>query len=155
MSDKRLLVVYHSQTGGTRQMLDAVLRGAADPDCGQPTLVLRAALQASAEDVREAHGILLGTPENFGYMSGALKDFFDRIYYPCLEHTRGLPFAMFIRGGNDGTGALGSIRRIVTGLGWREVAPPVVFAGALDETRLGECEQLGQTLAAGLTAGIF
>ena len=155
MSDKRLLVVYHSQTGGTRQMLDAVLRGAADPDCGQPALVLREALQASVEDVRAAHGILLGTPENFGYMSGALKDFFDRIYYPCLEHTRGLPFALFIRGGNDGSGAVSSVRRIVTGLGWREVAPPVIFAGAVDEARLGECEQLGQTLAAGLSAGIF
>ena len=115
MSTKRLLVVYHSQTGTTRRMLEAVLTGARDPDCGDIEVVVREALQTSAEDVLAAQGLILGTPENFGYMSGGLKDFFDRIYYPCLEHTRGLPYGLFIRGGNDGTGARSAIERIVTG----------------------------------------
>jgi NAD(P)H-dependent FMN reductase len=136
-------------------MLDAVLAGARDPACGGPSVVVREALQASAEDVLAAQGLILGTPENFGYMSGGLKDFFDRIYYPCLEHTRGLPYGLFIRGGNDGSGALGAIERIVTGLGWRSVAPPVILAGQFEDARLDDCVLLGQTLAAGLGAGVF
>jgi multimeric flavodoxin WrbA len=155
MSTKRLLVVYHSQTGTTRRMLEAVLTGARDPDCGDIDVVVREALQTSAEDVLAAQGLILGTPENFGYMSGGLKDFFDRIYYPCLEHTRGLPYGLFIRGGNDGTGARSAIERIVTGLGWRSVAAPVILAGDLRDAQLADCVLLGQTLAAGLGAGVF
>lgn len=152
---KRLLVVYHSRTGHTADMLEAVLRGARDPMLAGVECVVRDALAASPEDVRAAHGVLLGTPENFGYMSGALKMFFERIYHPCLEHTQGLPYGLFIRAGNDGRGALASIERIVTGLRWRQVVPPVIIAGEFDATRLGECEELGQTLAAGLEAGVF
>jgi len=117
--------------------------------------VVREALQTSAEDVLAAQGLILGTPENFGYMSGGLKDFFDRIYYPCLEHTRGLPYGLFIRGGNDGTGARSAIERIVTGLGWRSVAAPVILAGDLKDAQLADCVLLGQTLAARLGAGVF
>jgi len=110
MERKRLLIVYHSQSGSTRRMLDAVLRGAGDTAVEGVDCVVREALAATAEDVLAAQGILLGTPENFGYMSGALKVFFERIYYPCLEHTQGLPYGLFIRAGNDGRGALAEHR---------------------------------------------
>ena len=88
-------------------------------------------------------------------MSGALKDFFDRIYYPCLDKTEGLPFGVFIRAGNDGTGALASIERIVTGLRWRRVHDPVIAVGDFKLDHLVQCEALGMTLAAGLEAGVF
>ena len=155
MERKRLLVVYHSQTGSTRRMLDAVLRGAGDPAVEGVDCVVREALEATVDDVRAAQGILLGTPENFGYMSGALKVFFERIYHPCLERTQGLPYALFVRAGNDGRGALSSIERIVTGLRWRRVAAPVILAGEFDPARLADCEELGLTMAAGLEAGVF
>ena len=152
---KRLLIVWHSQGGGTRRMLDAVLAGAREAVGAAVELCVRPALEATPEDVLAADGMLLGTPENFGYMSGALKYFFDRCYYPCLEHTQGRPYGVFIRAGNDGSGALSSLRRIVTGLRWREVAAPVVLAGELDDTGLAACAELGATLAAGLDAGVF
>ena len=100
-------------------------------------------------------GILLGTPENFGYMSGAMKYFFDHIYYPCLEHTQGLPYGVFIRAGNDGRGALMSVERIVAGLRWKLVCEPVIAAGELSPWHFEACESLGTTLAAGLEAGVF
>ena len=152
---KRLLIVYHSATGNTQRLLDAVADGARDPDISGIEVCVRAALAASADEVRGAAGILLGTPENFGYMSGALKDFFDRIYYPCLEHTQGLPYGVFIRAGNDGRGAQAAIERITTGLRWRAIALPMIVKGELTEARLTDAALLGQTMAAGLEAGIF
>jgi multimeric flavodoxin WrbA len=136
-------------------MLDAVIAGACDPSVSGIEVCVRAALAASADEVRGAAGILLGTPENFGYMSGALKDFFDRIYYPCLDHTQGLPCGLFIRAGNDGQGARTAIERLITGLRWRAIAPPVILNGELTATGLAECALLGQTLAVGLEAGVF
>lgn len=155
MAPKRLLIVYHSQSGTTARMLEAVLRGARAEDVSGVEVVVREALAATPEDVLAAQGILLGTPENFGYMSGALKVFFERIYHPCLERTQGLPYGLFIRAGNDGRGALASIERIVTGLRWRRVAEPVIVAGDFAPARLADCEELGLTLAAGLEAGVF
>ncbi len=152
---KRLLIVYHSATGGTQRMLDAVVAGARDPEIRGIEVCVRAALAASAEEVMGAAGILLGTPENFGYMSGALKDFFDRIYYPCLEHTEGLSYGLFIRAGNDGRGAQTAIERLTTGLRWRAVIPPLIAQGELTAAHLAACGELGQTLAAGLEAGMF
>ena len=89
--------------------------------------------RADAEDLLWADGVIFGTPENFGYMSGALKDFFDRTFYPCEGKTEGLPIAIFIGCGNDGTGALNAIRRITPGYRFREVAEPVIVRGELDE----------------------
>lgn len=152
---KRLLIVYHTQSGTTARMLHAVLRGARDPAIGGVEVAVRPALEAGAEDVLRAQAVLLGTPENFGYMSGALKYFFDRIYYPCLDRCPGLPYGLFIRAGNDGRGAQAAIERIVTGLRWRQVVPPVIAAGALGPEHLAACGELGQTLAAGLEAGVF
>lgn len=155
MTRKTLLVVSHSRTGATARMLDAVLRGARDPEVGGVDVVVRDAFAAGPEDVLAAQGIVLGTPERFGYMSGAMKDFLERIYHPCLDHTQGLPCALFVRAGNDGRGAIASMERILTGLRWRQVLPPVLLVGEGDEARLADCVQLGQTFAAGLEAGIF
>jgi multimeric flavodoxin WrbA len=136
-------------------MTDAVVRGARHPDIDNVELRVQPALDADAEDLLWSDGFILGTPENFGYMSGAMKYFLDRVYYKCLDQVDGLPFALFVRAGNDGTGAISSIRRILTGLSVKEVQVPVLIAGEFDETRLGECEELGMTMAAGLEAGIF
>lgn len=152
---KRLLVVYHSQTGNTERMLEAVLRGATDPAITHIEVVTKSALLATPEDVLAAQAILLGTPENFGYMSGAMKYFFDHVYYPCLEHTPGRPYGLFIRAGNDGRGALMSIQRIVAGLRWKLVCEPVIAAGEMLPWHFEACETLGTTMAAGLEAGVF
>ena len=152
---KHLLVVYHSQSGSTSRMADAVIRGASHPDIESVEVRVRDALDASPDDVLWADAYIFGTPENFGYMSGALKYFFDRIYYPCLEQLGGRPYALFVRAGNDGSGAISSIKRIATGLAIKEVQDPILIAGEFDEARLDECEELGMAMAAGLEAGIF
>ena len=152
---KRLLIVYHSQSGTTSRMAHAVVRGARHPDVDGVEVRAKAALEADADDLLWADAFILGTPENFGYMSGAMKYFLDRAYYPCEKKVRGKPWAMFVRAGNDGSGAIGSIRRILKGLAVREVQKPVLIAGEFDEARLADCEELGMTMAAGLEAGIF
>ncbi len=136
-------------------MAEAVIRGARSPDLYDVDVRVRTALDASAEDLLWADGFILGTPENFGYMSGAMKYFLDRVYYECIDKLNGRPYALFIRAGNDGTGALTSLRRILTGLAVREVQEPVLIVGDFDESRLADCEQLGLTMAAGLDAGVF
>ncbi|HKL63918.1 MAG TPA: NAD(P)H-dependent oxidoreductase, partial [Woeseiaceae bacterium] len=132
-----------------------VIRGARHEDVEGVTVRVRSALEADADDVLWSDALILGTPENFGYMSGALKYFLDRVYYPCLDKVEGKPWALFVRAGNDGTGAVTSVRRIVAGLALKEVQPPLVVAGEFDEARLAECEELGMTVAAGLEAGVF
>ncbi len=137
-------------------MADAVIAGAGDDAIAGVEVIVKTALEADAADVLAADGILLGTPENFGYMSGALKYFFDRVYYPCLEETQGLPWGLFIRAGNDGLGAKTSIQRIVTGLKWRSIGEPLIVAGeAVTDADIDACTELGMTLAAGLEAGIY
>ena len=155
MSEKRLLIVSHSQSGTTARMADAVVRGASSPDVDGVELRIRTALEADVDDLLWADGFILGTPENFGYMSGAMKYFLDRVFYPCENKISGKPWAMFVRAGNDGTGAISSVRRILKGLAVREVQDPVLFAGEFDESRLAECEELGLLMAAGLEAEIF
>ncbi len=136
-------------------MAEAVIRGAEDPSVDGVEVRVRSPLEADADDLLWADAFILGTPENFGYMSGAMKYFLDRVFYPCEGKLNGRPWAMFVRAGNDGSGAIASIRRILTGLAVREVQEPVLIAGDFDEGRLGECEELGLTMAAGLEAGIF
>ncbi|MDJ0748287.1 MAG: flavodoxin family protein [Woeseiaceae bacterium] len=155
MSKKHLLIVFHSQSGTTERMADAVIRGARHPEIEGVEVRTRAALEADAEDLLWCDGFILGTPENFGYMSGAMKYFLDRVFYPCENSVNGKPWAMFVRAGNDGSGAISSIRRILTGLAVKEVQEPVLIAGDFDEARLAECEELGLTMAAGLEAGVF
>ena len=155
MPDKKLLIVYHSQSGSTARMAEAVIGGASHGDITGVELRIRDALEATAEDLLWADGIILGTPENFGYMSGAMKYFLDRVYYPCLDQVGGRPYALFIRAGNDGAGAINSLQKILSGLALKQVQEPVLIAGDFDESRLVECEELGMTMAAGLESGVF
>lgn len=136
-------------------MTEALVRGASHADITGIELKRTRPLESGADDVLWADGIILGTTENFGYMSGAMKDFFDRIYYPCLERTESLPYGLFIRAGNDGMGARSSIERIVAGLRWKQVQEPVICRGTWQDDFLDNCEELGLTVAAGLEAGIF
>ena len=152
---KHLLIVYHTQSGTTSRMAEAVIRGARDPAIDGVEVRVRSALDADADDLLWADGFILGTPEIFGYMSSAMKYFLDRTFYACENRVNGRPFALFVRAGNDGTGAINSMRRILTGLAVKEVQEPILFAGEFDESRLVECEELGLTMAAGLEAGIF
>ena len=152
---RRLLVVAHSPSENTRRLSEAVLRGARSPEIAGVETVLRPPLEAVPEDVLAAQAIILGTTENLGYMSGALKDLFDRIYYPCLERKQGLPYMLYIRAGMDGTGTSRAVERITTGLRWRAVQPHLICRGGFREEFVGQCEELGTLMAAGLEAGIF
>jgi len=152
---RHLLIVYHSQTGRTEALAQAALDGACDPEVEGVETRLKRAGSADADDLLWAHGILLGTPENFGYMSGGLKDFFDRTFYPVEGRIQPLPYAAFISAGNDGSGALRAIRRIVGGYPFVEVQPPVVVIGEITEEALARTRTLGLTLAAGLDAGVY
>ena len=148
-----LLIVYHSQTGHTRAMARAAACGArrvADVETR-----LKTALRTGLDDLLWAHGLLLGTPENFGYMSGAMKNFLDRTYYPAQGKISGLPYAVFISAGNDGTGALASIERIARGYPLKPVCDPIVARGELTAEVLRQCEELGETMASGVAWGIF
>lgn len=149
----RLLVVSHSKTGGTARMLEAVLEGAHNEEIDGVEVVSLDALDAGPDDVRAADAVILGTPENFGYMSGALKHFFDSVYHEVIDDTRGLPCALFVKAGNDGTGAVAAVEPLTTGLGWRPVVPPVVAVGDLTDHHLDACVELGATIAAGLAYG--
>jgi multimeric flavodoxin WrbA len=152
---RHLLVVYHSRSGGTQSLADAVIAGATSAEIDDVDVRVRRAFDATADDVRWCDGIMLGTPENFGYMSGALKDFFERIYYDLLEETRGLPYTLFVKGGHDGEGAIRSVEKITTGLAWKSALPPVLVVGAIDGAAAERCHELGITFAAGLEAGVF
>ena len=155
MNKKRLLIVAHVPSANTVRLRDAALAGASDPAFYSLEVVSRTPFEAGPGDVLAAQAILLGTTENLGYMSGALKDFFDRIYYPCLERTQGLPYALYIRAGHDGTGTRRGVETIVTGLRWRAVQEPLICRGEFHEEFVGQCEELGTLMAAGLDAGVF
>lgn len=151
----KLLIVSHMPSFNTVAMTKAVVEGASHEDVNGIDVSSLPALETGPAEVRAADAIILGTTENFGYMSGGMKDFFDRIYYPCLEQTESLSFAMFIRAGNDGLGAKSSIERIAKGLAWKQVQEPLICCGKWQDVFLDQCEELGMTLAAGLEAGIF
>ncbi len=155
MPEKQLLVVAHVPSANTLRLAEAVLRGARDPEIDGVAVRHVPPLEAGPADVLGADALVLGTTENLGYMSGALKDFFDRIYYPCLDRTRGLSYALYIRAGHDGTGTRRAVETIVTGLGWRAVQEPLLCRGEWQDTFLDECEELGTLVAAGLEAGLF
>jgi len=155
MSEKQLVVVAHVPSANTRRLAEAVLRGARNPDIDGVAVRHVPPLEAGPADVLGADALVLGTTENLGYMSGALKDFFDRIYYPCLDQAQGLPYALYVRAGHDGTGTRRAVETIVTGLRWRAVREPLICRGDWQETFLGEGEELGMFMAAGLEAGIF
>jgi NAD(P)H-dependent FMN reductase len=128
---------------------------AADAGGDEIALRVRGAFDAGPDDVLWAHAVLLATPANFGYMSGALKDFFERVYHHCLDRTDGLAYAVVVKGDTDVDGAVSSIERIVAGLRWRRVLAPVAVVGDVTPEALAAAAELGATLAAGLAAGIF
>jgi NAD(P)H-dependent FMN reductase len=147
---RTLLVVHHTVSPATHALHLAVLEGARDPAITGVDVVVRPALTASAVDVLEADGYLLGSPVNLGYLAGALKHFFDQIYYPCLDATRGRPFGVYLHGNQDATGALRAVETITTGLGWKAAQAPLVVAGDPRPEDLAAGRELGGALAAGL-----
>ena len=150
---KNLLIVYHSQSGGTKSMAQAVHAGCRQEE-GVETRC-RGAFEAGLDDRLWADGIIFGTPENFGYMSGALKDFFDRTFYPAEPHQINLPYGIFVSSGNDGTGAVREVDRIVKGYPLRQICDPLILVGGFKENHQQECEDFGLGIAAGLSLGIF
>ena len=153
---KRLLIVFHSKTGRTARLADAVLAGARHSDlAGEVDVRCLPAKNAGPEDLLWAQALIIGTPENFGYMSGAMKDFFDRTFYEVEGRIAPLPYAVFICAGNDGEGALRAIRRIANGYPFAEVQAPVIVTGEPTAEALERCTELGAALAFGLDAGVF
>jgi len=150
-----ILAVANCPSENTTRLLDALVSGIQQVKCDDLVCRRRTPLEATAEDVLWADGIVLGTTENFGYMSGLIKDFLERIYYPCLEQTQGLPFGFYVKGGLDGQGAKTSVERIVTGLRWKSICSPVILKGDFCADFESQCKELGQRMAAGLDAGIY
>ena len=136
-------------------MATAVERGASNADTSNVFIRRLSPIEATANDIIQANALIIGTVENIGYMSGLTKDLFDRCYYPCLDKTEGLPVALYIRAGHDGTGSIRSLQSIFTGLRWKLVQEPLVCKGDFDKKFLKECEELGQTIAISLDVGII
>ncbi|GAB4394180.1 MAG: NAD(P)H-dependent oxidoreductase [Kiloniellaceae bacterium] len=152
---KRLLVVAHVPSENTRRLRDAVVAGARSEEIDGVDVIALTPFEAGPAEVLAADGIVLGTTENLGYMSGALKDFFDRTYYGVIERTEALPYALYIRAGHDGTGTRRAVESIATGLRWRQVQAPLICRGDWQESFVDDCRDLGLAMAAGLEAGIF
>lgn len=162
---KTLLVVYHSMTGGSEQMARALMEGAATETGAKARLLHATATRAN--DVIEADAYVFATPENLAAVSGLMKDFFDRCYYPALERINGRPYAALICAGSDGRNAARQIERIATGWRLRPVAEPLIVCThaqtpetilspkTIGVTDLQRCRELGATLASGLALGIF
>jgi multimeric flavodoxin WrbA len=151
-------VVHHSRGGSTAALADAAVEGArlgASASAVPVQISTKSAFDADAGDVRWADALLLATPAHFGYMAGALKDFFERVYPVCVETTSGLPYTMVVKGDTDVDGAVASVQKIATGMGWNLVLPPVKVVGAVTDADLERARELGATLAAGLGEGIL
>lgn len=162
---KTLLIVYHTMTGGTRQMAEAAASGArGEPDV---SVELKPAVETGPDDVLSASAYVFATPENLATMSGLMKDFFDRCYYPALDRVNGRPYAAMICAGSDGQGALRQIERIATGWRLNAVAPAIIVCThaqtperilapkVIGSADLARCAELGAGLAAGLSLGVF
>lgn len=149
----RILIVYHTHTGNTEKMAQAVAAGAREIE--DTEVICKRAAAATLEDLLAADGLAVGTPENFGYMSGMIKDFFDRTYYPAQGKVFRKPYVIFISAGNDGTGALKAIERIALGYKFKPVYDPVISRGSVTPEILAKCRELGGVLAGGCQAGIY
>jgi flavodoxin len=157
---RRLLIVYHTQFGGTAQLAEAACGGARPFDDVETTL--QRAIDAGVNDVLRCNALLIATSENFGSLAGMVKDFLERIYYPCEGKIEGLPYSVLVCASNDGTGAMLHTDRIATGLRLRKVHPGIIYksgliaqAHAVPDATLRACAEIGATLAAGLAGGIF
>ena len=155
---KTLLIVYHTRGVKTADMAQAVERGAlaglreAESE-GEVRIVVKRCADAGPDDVLGADALALGTPENFGYMSGMMKDFLERVFYACEGKIEGRPWALFVSAGQDGSGAITSVERIVTGLRLKKVREPILALREITPEVLAQCEELGATLAVGIAAG--
>jgi flavorubredoxin len=143
-----LLIVHHTPSPALQAMFEAAASGTRTDEIDGVDVVIRPALTAGAADVLAADAYLLGTPANIGYMSGALKHFFDGIYYPCLEATQRRPYGLYVHGSHDTGGAVRAVESIATGLRWRAVRPPVCVSGTPGKEDLQACWELGALLAA-------
>jgi multimeric flavodoxin WrbA len=150
---RRLLVVHHTPSPAVRALFEAVVAGTALPELAEVSVVDEPALSATAWDVLNAEAYLLVTPANIGYMSGALKHFFDTIYYPCMDATAGRPWGLIVHGNDDTAGAVRSIERIVSALKWRQVAPVLSVVGPPDAAALHQARDVAATVAAALLPG--
>ena len=148
-------MVAHCPSDNTRKLWNAVTEGVVSIDLENTEFKALTPFETKPQDVLEADAIILGTTENLGYMSGALKDFFDRCYYPCLELKQGLPCAAFIRAGHDGTGTVKALETITTGLKWRWVQSPLILKGDFKISFEKECLELGAAVACALDEGII
>lgn len=145
-----LLVVHHTPSPATRELLEAVLAGANDPEIDGVEVVVRPALAATVPDMLDADGYLFGTTANLGYMSGALKHFFDTIYYPSLDHVAGRPYGQWVHGNNDTVGAAKAVDKVATGLSLAKAADALEVVGPIDTGVRERAYELGGTLAATL-----
>jgi multimeric flavodoxin WrbA len=157
---KRLLIVYHTQFGGTAQMAEAALAGARS--ITEIDTVLRRAADAGVPDLVAANALLIATSENFGGMAGMVKDFLERVYYPCAGRLEGRAYAVLVCAGTDGTGAMRDVDRVATGLRLHKVNAGLIYKSAMTAQPVtipadvvARCREIGATLAAGLAAGIY
>jgi multimeric flavodoxin WrbA len=150
---KVLLVVHHTASPATQELLEAALAGTRAEGIEGVEVVVRPALAATASDVLASDGFLLGTPANIGYMSGALKVFFDQVYYPTLTAKVAAPYGLYVHGNNDAAGAVRAVEAITKGMGWERVHEPVTVIGAVDKESTEAVWELAATVAARL-AGI-
>ncbi|WP_201589935.1 flavodoxin family protein [Psychrobacter fozii] len=154
MANKTLLIVAHTPSPNTQKLAQAAYDSANHPDI-DVTVILKSPQDTQPEDVLAADALLLGTTENLAYMAGLTKDFFDRCYYPVLEKNQGMPFAVYIRAGHDGTGTKRALKTITTGLRWSWVQEALILQGDWQESFAAQVEELAMTLAAGIEAGIY
>ncbi len=152
---KRVLMVANRPSPNTARLWDAAARGLKHPDLDGIDAICLDPLDAGPDALRNADAILIGTTENFGYISGLVKDFFERVYYACEGETEGLPFVYYVRAGRDGTGTVRAINGIAQGLGWRPVQAPVVLHGDWQDGFCEQVEELAMTLGAGVSAGLY
>jgi multimeric flavodoxin WrbA len=157
---KRLLIVYHTQFGGTAQLAEAALRGARGID-GVDTVLMRAA-DAGVADLLGCDALLIATSENFGSLAGIVKDFLERVYYPCEAKVQGKAYSVIVCAGTDGAGAMFQTDRIATGLRLRKVHPGLIYKSGLTaqahlvpDAMLEASAEIGATLAAGLAEGLW
>jgi len=152
---KHLLIIAHAPSPNTKALCDAALRGARSDDAGDVTVRALSPFDVTAEDLFTADGMILGTTENIGYMAGATKDMFDRCYNDWLDHTEGLPVALYIRAGLDGTATKNALLGICGAQKWRLIAEPLILHGEWSSGFENQVEDMAMAMAAGLDAGIF